>query len=78
METMQAIRAMADATNTPITHIGVAMGKRPNYISVNTNKGRTPSAAIVARMASVCGYGLYLAPLDDAPTNGIQITSDDA
>ena len=76
MDPMQVVKTVANKTNTPITHIGVAMGKRPNYVSVAINKGTTPNAELLARMLDVCGYGLFAIPYGSEPPSALRITAD--
>ena len=77
MNTIDVIKRVAKATNTPVTHIGVAMGKRPNYVSAIANRGSTPQCDTVVKMLEVCGYGLYAMPIDKAPSDAMRITAND-
>ena len=76
MDAMQVVKQAAKNAGIPITHIGVAMGKRPNYVSVAVNKGTKPNAELMARMLDVCGYGLFAIPYGDEPKDALRITAD--
>lgn len=61
---MKAIDALKEALNSsgiPITHIGLKLGRRPNYVSGIATRGSTPQADTLASMLSVCGYVLAVA-----------------
>ena len=73
MKAIDAIKTAANYACVPITHIGRAMGKRDNYVSVAANKGTDPKASTVAAMAQACGYALVLLPQSDLPENAIPI-----
>lgn len=75
MDAMEVIKKIAANTGKPITHIGLEMGKRANYVSVAINKGTNPSTEVMARMLEVCGYGLYAIPLESAPMDALRITA---
>ena len=76
MDAMSAIKRMAELSNTPLMHIGRKMGVSDNYVNKTITRGSKPRIDTVARMASVCGYGLYLIPEKEAPQDAIQITND--
>ena len=73
MNSMDALRAVAADAGVPITHIGRAMGKRDNYVSVAINKGTDPKAGTLAAMAEACGYALVLLPADDVPDGAVKV-----
>ena len=63
---MKAIDALKEALNSsgiPVTHIGLKLGRRPNYVSGIATRGSTPQADTLASMLSVCGYVLAALPL---------------
>ena len=73
MDAMDAVKAAAKQSCTPITHIGVSMGKRPNYINVAISRGRTPQADTLAAMLAPCGYVLAAMPKEDVPATAIVV-----
>lgn len=73
MRGIEAVKAAADASGTPTTHIGRAMGKRDNYVAVAAYKGADPSAGNVARMLGVCGWSLVAVPSDEIPAGALVI-----
>ncbi len=75
MDAIDVLKQAASNAGIPITHIGVAMGKRPNYVSATATRNSTPKADTLARMLDVCGYGLYAIPYEDAPKDALQITA---
>lgn len=77
MDTVEVLKQAANNAGVPITHIGVSMGKRPNYVSAIATRKSTPQCDTMARMLDVCGYGLYAIPYEDAPKDALQITAND-
>ena len=73
MKTIDAVRAVAERTGTPTTHIGPKMGKSPKYFSANASRGSTPQADTVAAMAETMGYRLALVPRGDVPPSAVVI-----
>lgn len=73
MEALEAVKGAAASSGTPVTHIGPAMGKRPNYINVAINRGRSPQADTLAAMLAPCGYKLAAVPADDLPASALVI-----
>lgn len=50
---MKAIDALKEALNSsgiPVTHIGLKLGRRPNYVSGIATRGSTPQADMLASM----------------------------
>lgn len=76
MDALSVLKTVANETNTPITHIGIAMGHKRTYANTVISKGAIPRCDTMARMLNVCGYGLYAMPMDTAPQDAIQITND--
>lgn len=76
MEAIEAVKHAANVSHVPITQIGIAMGKRPNYVSVAANKNQRLRSDVLARMLDVCGYGLFAIPYGHEPNDAIQITAD--
>ena len=75
MEIIEAVKTAAAAAGVPITHIGPAMGKRENYVSVVANKRCDPSTTTAAAMLEACGYALAAVPFDDLPASALVIDS---
>lgn len=67
MNAMDAVREAAALSGIPVTHIGTAMGKRPNYINVAIARGRSPQSDTLAAMLKPCGYVLAALPADQVP-----------
>lgn len=79
MDAIDAIKRAATMAGVPITHIGVAMGKRANYVSVAANKNQRLRTDIAAAMLNVCGYSLCAVPndlVDDTAMLRITATED--
>lgn len=72
---LEALREASTESGVPLTHIGPAMGKRPNYASVYLNKRRDPSTTTAAAMLAPCGYALAAVPFDDLPASALVIDS---
>ena len=73
---MKAIDALKEALNSsgiPVTHIGLKLGRRPNYVSGIATRGSTPQADTLASMLSVCGYVLVALPADQVPESALVI-----
>lgn len=73
---MKAIDALKEALNSsgiPVTHIGLKLGRRPNYVSGIATRGSTPQADMLASMPSVCGYVLAALPADQVPESALMI-----
>ena len=73
VDSMSAIRAAADASGTPTTHIGPSLGKSSSYFSAYASRGSDPSAGNVARMLGVCGWALVAVPADEIPAGALVI-----
>ena len=74
MDAMQALKQAANISHTPITHIGLAMGKTAQYVTSITTRNSTPKADTLARMLNVCGYSLYAIPDNETvPDTAIKI-----
>lgn len=73
MEAIETVKQAAAAAKKPITHIGLDMGRRPNYVSVSINKGVTPRADVLAAMLSACGYVLAAVPAEDVPASALVV-----
>lgn len=73
MNAVEAVKAAAADAGMPITHIGRAMGKRDNYVSVAANKGTDPGTAITAAMFAACGYSLVAVPSGSVPPGALVI-----
>ena len=68
MDTLQALRLMLDRSGATAYRVAVAIGRKPNYVSGMLRRGSVPSADLLARMATACGYSLQLAPLNGGET----------
>lgn len=73
MNAMDAVMEAAALSGIPVTHIGPAMGKRPNYINVAIARGRSPQADTLAAMLKPCGYVLAAMPAEDVPPSALVI-----
>lgn len=77
MKDIEAIREAAKNANIPVTHIGRALGKRENYVSVLTLNARERNSHLqtdtAAAMLGVCGYVLCAIPKTDIPANALVI-----
>ncbi len=78
MEPMTLIKEAARRSGTPITHIGLALGKRPNYVNAAMSKGSRPRVDVYASMLNPCGYVLAAMPAEDVPPSALVIDPDDA
>ena len=74
MKALDALKQAAQASGTPITHIGRIMGKSDNYVSKIATRGSTPQTDTMVKMLDACGYKLYAMPSDEkAPSSAILI-----
>ena len=73
MEPMQTIKDAAARSGTPITHIGIKLGKRPNYVNAAISKGSRPRVDVFAAMLEPCGYALAAVPVDDIPASALVV-----
>ena len=73
MKATEAVKEAAALAGVPVTHIGRAMGKRDNYVSVLVNKDTTPKADTLASMLAPCGYVLAAVPRDQVPAAALVI-----
>lgn len=73
MKAIDALKSAASSSDVPITHIGIKLGKKPNYISNVASRGSSPQCDTMAAMAAVCGYKLALIPADDVPATALII-----
>lgn len=78
MEPMSLIKEAASRSGTPITHIGIALGKRPNYVNAAMNKGSRPRVDVYASMLKPCGYVLAALPADQVPPCALVVDPADA
>lgn len=62
MYAIDVLKCAASAANVPITHIGQAIDKRPNYVSAIATRGSNPQCDTMASMLRVCGYELCAVP----------------
>ena len=67
MDAMNTVREAAASSGVLVTHIGPAIGKRPNYVNVAIARGRSPQADTLASMLKPCGYVLAAMPADQVP-----------
>ena len=73
MHANDALKQAAATAGVPITHIGPALGKAPNYVNNSSSRGSTPRCDTMAAMLSVCGYALCAIPRGDVPESAIEI-----
>lgn len=78
MYAMDALKQAAKNSGMPLTQIGVALGKTPQYVNATITRRSTPQADKLALMLEVCGYGLYAMPIEQAPKDAMRITATDA
>ena len=64
MDTLQAVRAMLDASGTTAYRAALRLGRSSTYVSGMLNRGSVPSADMLARIAAACGYEMLLVPKD--------------
>lgn len=62
MKAMEAVKAAAESSGTPTTHIGRRMGKQDSYYSAVVSRGSVPKADTLAAMLDVCDYDLAAVP----------------
>lgn len=73
MQAIEAIKTAAARAGVPVTHIGPAMGKGRNYVSVIAYKQADPSTATAAAMLAPCGYALAAVPVDELTPSALVI-----
>lgn len=73
MHANDALKQAAATASVPITHIGPAIGKAPNYVNNSTSRGSTPRCDTMAAMLHVCGYALVAVPRGDVPETAIEL-----
>lgn len=73
MKAIDAVKTAAQRSETPITHIGPAMGRGRTYANRIAARGSTPQADTLAAMLDVCGYALAAVPVDDLPASALVI-----
>lgn len=78
MDAIETVRGTAAAVGKPITHIGIELGRRPNYVNGVMSRGSTPQADTLAAMLGVCGYALAAVPVDDLPASALAVQLDAA
>ena len=74
MNTLQAMRAMLDASGVTPYRAAVALGRHSSYISQTLRRGSCPSADLLARVAGVCGWRLALLPPNELDANALTIS----
>lgn len=73
MKAIDALKEAANSSGIPVAHIGLKLGRRPNYVSGIATRGSTPQANTLASMLSVCGYVLAALPADQVPESALVI-----
>lgn len=73
MKAIDALKEVLNSSGIPVTHIGLKLGRRPNYVSGIATRGSTPQADTLASMLSVCGYVLAALPADQVPESALMI-----
>lgn len=73
MHANDVLKQAAATAGVPITHIGPALGKAPNYVNNSTSRSSTPRCDTMAAMLGVCGYALVAVPREDVPDTAIEI-----
>lgn len=68
-----ALKQAAATAGVPITHIGPALGKAPNYVNNSTSRGSTSRCDTMAAMLNVCSYVLVAVPREDVPATAIEL-----
>ena len=63
MDAIGAVKAAAQATGTPTTHIGPAMGRASRYVASAAARGSDPLTGTTAAMLDACGYVLAAVPV---------------
>lgn len=62
MDTLQAVRQMLDSSGMTPYRASLLLGRDSTYVSGMLRRGSVPSADLLAKMATACGYSLRLVP----------------
>lgn len=62
MSSLEAIRAMLERSGLTAYRVAVRLGRHSSYLSTMLRRGSVPSADLLAKIASACGYSLLLVP----------------
>lgn len=73
MNSVEAVKAAAAKVGMPVTHIGPAVGRKPNYVSALAGKGSDPQVGTIVRLLKPCGYVLAAMPADAVPAEALVI-----
>lgn len=73
MKAIDVLKEAANSSGIPVTHIGLKLGRRLNYVSGIATRGSTPQADTLASMLSVCGYVLAALPADQVLESALVI-----
>lgn len=73
MDTLHAVRAMLDAAGVTPYRAALGLGRASTYVSGMLRRGSCPSADLLARLASVCGWRLVLVPPDGLDLEALTI-----
>lgn len=66
MKSLEAVRAMLDASKLTPYRASLRIGRNSTYLAGMLRRGSCPSADLLAKIARACGYRLELVPLDGA------------
>lgn len=64
MTTLEALRAMLDASGVSAYRAALDIGRAPTCVSGMLRRGSCPNADLLAKIADACGYDLALLPRD--------------
>lgn len=74
MNALDALVIAAHESWTPLTHIGMEMGKSRQYVHSALRKKNNVQCNNLAKMLDICGYALYAIPKDcDVPESALLI-----
>ena len=60
MSAQELIRYMLSKAGMSMLSVSRALGKSDNYLSVMRRNGTRPSFALMAEIASICGFGMLI------------------
>lgn len=77
MDAMEVLKAAAERSGVPITHIGRTKGFADNYVNKSLYRGSIPKTDTMAWMLEVCGYSLCAVP-NDLVTDDMLVITDES
>lgn len=73
MDTHDAMLTMLAASGVTPYRAALGLGRHSSYVSTMLRRGSCPSADLLARLASVCGWRLVLVPPDGLDLEALTI-----